>query len=201
MPSRFVRCLGCCIASLGQVSSFGPALPALALKRGVHRIFSTKVLHLRIRCPWKEMAPVAAPKLGQARSSLERSDAYPLGCSRCGCTPACPSYRGASRFYFGILFWVQCSPGSEGTHFPGVDVFCFGERSPIAFAGPGVRPSSAMLHAPCGSRPVPCLVRTISAHHRAQSHAVTNCPLAIKRARTIPSPRAPWQAYHGACNI
>jgi hypothetical protein len=82
-----------------------------------------------------------------------------------------------------------------------VDVFCFGERSPIAFAGPGVRPSSAMLHAPCGSRPVPCLVRTISAHHRAQSHAVTNCPLAIKRARTIPSPRAPWQAYHGACNI
>ena len=82
-----------------------------------------------------------------------------------------------------------------------LDVFCFGERSPIAFAGPRVRPSSAVLHAPCGSRPVPCLVRTISAHHRAQSHAVTNCPLAIKRARTIPSPRAPWQAYHGACNI
>jgi hypothetical protein len=81
-----------------------------------------------------------------------------------------------------------------------LDVFCFGERSPIAFAGPP-RSSSAVLRAPCGSRPVLCLVKTISAHHRAQSHAVTNCPLALKRARTIPSPRAPWQAYHGACNI
>jgi len=160
---------------------------------------------------WAKASSQLRPTFSASVATLQLGiDAASLRAASCPHTTWLPGWHSvtssctccSSRLSGGLFRPARCGAPESGCSIPYSvsDVFCFGERSPIAFAGPA-RYSFAVLRAPCGSRPVPCLVKTISAHHRAQSHAVTNCPLAIKRARTIPSPRAPWQAYHGACNI
>ena len=100
MPSRFVRCLGCCIASLGQVSSLGPVITALALKRGALSILDHKEFTYEFVAHKKKMGengPGSLPH-SQGRAPLSRGcEAIPLWCSQRGCcTPTSRDRRRAA---------------------------------------------------------------------------------------------------------